>query len=395
MFNRSSTPASRVLIVDDSPETVSILTVMLETAGYDVISAYDGRQALSTLRAHPFDLVILDNDMPLLGGIETLTEIRDHLPELPVIVYSGSVTEREGTRYRELGITDLVAKPVDTRALLTKISSSLALRHPKSAAPRPLLPTRQTTAPFATAASPLLSGTSPHAEKLREAFNRLRAFRSVAVLEGPPGSGRFELALALAPSSHVHTLVCHADEFSLDHLDTLLASAAKDGQPVFLIILDAERLPAMRQSLLENLVRGRLTQHADVSKTLRVVLCAHGSLSDRHFDEFLLMRAVASTRELPPWTERRTDWTEIARAILPRVGAGRATFDAQALRWIQLQAWAGNYMQLHRTIELARRRAGVDPELTVAHLEAALVAERNCQEPLFHDMLYHVHSGHD
>jgi DNA-binding NtrC family response regulator len=395
MFNRSSIPASRVLIVDDSLETVSILTVMLETAGYDVISAYDGRQALATLRSHPFDLVILDNEMPHLGGIETLTELRDHLPSLPVIVCSGSVTERESARYTELGITDLLPKPVDTRTLLTKISASLALRNPQADAARPLLPTRQTTAPFATAASPLLAGSSAHAEKLREAFNRLRAFRSVAILEGPPGSGRFELALALAPASNVHTLVCHADEFGLDHLDSLLTSAAKDGQPVFLIILDAERLPAMRQSLLENLVRGRLAPHTEVSKTLRVVLCAHGSLSDRHFDEFILMRAVSSTRQLPPWTERRADWTEIARAILPRVGAGRATFDDQSLRWIQLQAWAGNYMQLHRTIELARRRAGVSPEITIAHLETALVAERNCQEPLFHDMLYHVHSGHD
>lgn len=394
MFTRSSPPASRVLIVDDSPETVSVLTVMLETAGYDVISAYDGRQALSTLRAHPFDLVILDNDMPLLGGIETLTEIRDHLPELPVIVYSGSVTERESARYRELGIIDLVAKPVDTRALLVKISDSLAGRHPE-AGPRPLLPTRQTTAPFATALSPLLSGTSPLAEKLRESFERLRAFRSVAILEGPPGSGRFELALALAPSSNVHTVVCHADELTLDHLDTLLAAPAKNGLPVFLIILDSERLPAMRQSLLENLVRGRLPQHAEISKNLRVVLCAHGSLSDLHFDEFLLMRAVASTRELPSWTERRADWIDIAHAILRRVGAGRATFDNAAARWIVTYTWPGNYMQLHRTIELARRLAGVTSELTVAHLEAALAAERTCEDPLFHDMLYHVHSGHD
>ncbi len=392
----SNSKTSRVLIIDDSHEAVAVLVVLLESAGYDVISVYDGRQALTMLRTHAFDLAILDNDMPNLGGIETLTELRDFLPDMPVIVCSGAVTERETTRYRELGITDLVRKPVETRTLLTKVAEALSHRDPHGSATPTLLPTRYTASPFAvTVTSPLFAGTSIHADKLQEDFNRLRAFRSVAVLEGPVGSGRFELALGLAPPANVHTLVCHADELTLDHLDTLLVSAALDGHPVFLIVLDAERLPPMRQSLLENLVRGRLERHVAISKTLRLVLCARTSLCDNLFDEFLLMRAVASTRQLPPFEERRQDWPEIARAILGRVGTGRGAFAQTALRWITDQPWPGNYMQLHRTIELARRRAGVESVLMVEHLEAALEAERTCEEPLFHDVLYHVHSGHD
>lgn len=393
----SNTKASRVLIIDDSQEAVAVLVILLESAGYDVISVGDGIQALETLRAHAFDLAILDNDMPRLGGIETLTELRDFLPHLPVIVCSGAVTEREMTRYRELGITDLVPKPVETRVILSRISEALAARDPAAAA-RPLLPSRQTAAPFATTAptnGPLFAGTSLLADKLLEDFKRLRAFRSVAILEGPVGSGRFELALSLAPLVGVHTLVCHADELTLDHLDHLLAPAATDALPVFLIVLDAERLPPARQTLLENLVRGRLAKHEAVSKTLRLVLSSCVSLCDHRFDEFLLMRAVASTRQMPSWQERRQDWADIARAVLARVGAGRGSFTSDATRWIQTRPWPGNYMQLHRTIELARRRAGVALELTVAHLEAALAAEPSCEEPLFHDLLYHVHSGHD
>lgn len=395
----TNSKTSRVLIIDDSHEAVTVLVVLLESAGYDVISVYDGREALATLRTHAFDLAILDNDMPNLGGIETLTELRDFLPNLPVIVCSGAVTERESTRYRELGIADLVRKPVETRTLLAKVSEALARRDPRSSASAPtptLLPTRYTTTPFAASATiPLFAGTSMLADKLQEDFQRLRAFRSVAILEGPVGSGRFELALALAPTSSVHTIVCHADELTLDHLNTLLASAARDGLPVFLIVLDAERLPAVRQSLLENLVRGRFEQHAAVSQTLRLVLCARTSLCDNLFDEFLLMRAVASTRQLPPFAERRQDWAEIARAILRRVGTGRGTFDSSAIAWIENYTWPGNYMQLHRTVELARRSAGVTSLISMLHMEEALAAERTCEEPLFHDVLYHVHSGHD
>ena len=396
--NNSKT--SRVLIIDDSHEAVTVLVVLLESAGYDVISVYDGREALATLRTHAFDLAILDNDMPNLGGIETLTELRDFLPNLPVIVCSGAVTERETTRYRELGIADLVRKPVDTRTLLAKVSEALSQRGPHGsapAAPAPvLLPTRYTTTPFSAAAGiPLFAGSSVLATKLQADFNRLRAFRSVAILEGPLGSGRFELALALAPTSNVHTIVCHSDELTMDHLNTLLASAALDGNPVFLIVLDAERLPAMRQSVLENLVRGRFEQHAAISKTLRLVLSAKTSLSDLHFDEFLLMRAVASTRQMPSFAARREDWAEIARAVLRRAGTGRGSFDSAAVAWIENYTWPGNYMQLHRTVELARRGAGVSAVISMRHLEEALAAERTCEEPLFHDVLYHVHSGHD
>jgi DNA-binding NtrC family response regulator len=393
--NNSKT--SRVLIIDDSHEAVTVLVVLLESAGYDVISVYDGREALATLRTHAFDLAILDNDMPNLGGIETLTELRDFLPNMPVIVCSGAVTERESTRYRELGIADLVRKPVETRTLLAKVSEALSNRDPRAAeTATTLLPTRYTTTPFAAATTiPLFAGTSMLANKLQEDFQRLRAFRSVAILEGPVGSGRFELALALAPTSNVHTIVCHADELTMDHLNTLLASAVLDGHPVFLIVLDAERLPAMRQSILENLVRGRFEQHATVSKTLRLVLCARTSLCDNLFDEFLLMRAVASTRTLPSFAERRQDWAEIARTVLRRLGTGRGTFDSAAVAWIENYTWPGNYMQLHRTVELARRNAGVSSVISMRHLEESLAAERTCEEPLFHDVLYHVHSGHD
>jgi DNA-binding NtrC family response regulator len=387
-------PASRVLIADDSIVCRGVLVILLENSGYDVISVFDGNQALAALRSHPFDLAILDNDMPNLGGLGTLTELRTFLPQLPVIVCSGTVTAEQAARYRELGIDELLAKPVDPRTLRTKIAHILARRHPTngtgdlSAAPFP-------ASEAASASSPLLSGNSLLADNFRSGMASLGDFRSVAILEGPPGSGRFELALSLAPASHVHKFVCHADELSEAHLGILLAPAAHDEKPVFIVILDTDRLDEPRQTLLEQLVRGRLANHAALSKRLRLVLCAEKSLCDLHFDEFLLMRAVTSTRRMPDFSARRQDWAEISRAILRRVGTGRGTFDNAALRWIENYTWPGNYMQLHRTIELARRHAGVVSVLTLQHLEQGLADEPAFAEPLFHDLLFHVHSGHD
>jgi len=393
-MDKTSHSASRVLIADDSAVCRGVLVILLENAGYDVISVYDGHQALAALRAHPFDLAILDNDMPNLGGIGTLTELRCFLPQMPVVVCSGTVTTDQAARYRELGIDDLLTKPVDPRSLRTKIAHILARRHPSNAngdltvAPFQIPAVKSTT-------SPLLSGTSLLADNLRSEMTSLSEFRSVAIIEGPAGSGRFELAMDLPPASLVQKFVCHADELSEPHLDALLAPAATNENPVFFVMLDTERLDAPRQTLLEHLVRGRLPKHAALAKRLRLVLCSEKSLCDLHFDEFLLMRAVTSTRQMPDFSARRQDWVEISRAILRRVGTGRASFDPAAIRWIENYTWPGNYMQLHRTVELARRSAGVVTTLTLQHLEQGLAAERDSSEPLFHDLLFHLHSGHD
>jgi two-component system response regulator HydG len=186
--------------------------------------------------------------------------------------------------------------------------------------------------------------------------------------------------------------VCHADNLDAEHLDLLFKPIAADTLPVFLVVLEAHLLDAAHQAFLADLVSGRLPNYPTITKRLRLVLCSQTSLCDLHFNELLLMRAVTSTLQIPEFKDRWMDWAEIARAILRRAGAGRGAFDPEAIAWINSQTWTGDYMQLHRTIELARRHAGVTSTLTAAHLAAAFAAEPTCEEPLFHDLLYHVHS---
>jgi DNA-binding NtrC family response regulator len=386
---------ARVLIADDSVVSQGVLVILLENAGYDVISVNDGHKAMEALRAHAFDLALLDDEMPNLDGIGAVAEIRSTLPRLPVIVCVATNTNDHATRYRELGVNDLLTKPVDPHVVRDKITRILSHHQPQSPA------TNESASPFrglhattdVPVASPLASGSSRYAKKLQTELRRLRDFRSVAILEGPLGSGRFELALSLAPAVNTHTFVCQADELSAAHLDLLFKPAAATTNPVFLVILEAHRLDTQRQTFLEELIHGRVEALAALATRLRVVLCTQRSLCDLHFNELLLMRAVTATLIIPDFVERWMDWAEIARAVLRRVGAGRGTLDAEAIRWINRHKWTGDYMQLHRTIEIARRLAGVASVLTVAHLEAAVAAEPTCNDPLFHDLLYHVHSG--
>jgi DNA-binding NtrC family response regulator len=394
MTAASSTHA-RVLVADNSVASQGVLVILLEGAGFDVINVRDGAQAMAAVRAHAFDLAILDHEMPNLDDVGALVELRTTLPDLPVIICASSLTPGQIARYRELGVTELLTKPVDPHVICETVIRILGHRHPH------LATAGGSTPPFrnlhassdSSVLSPLAAGPSRYARKLQTELLRMRDFKSVAIIEGRLGSGRFELALSLAPASNVHTFVCPSDEMTPEHLDRLFKPSEATEHPVFFVVLEADRLNSEQQTYLENLLCGRVAPHASFVKRLRVVLCARTSLCDLHFNELLLMRGVTATLQIPDFVDRWMDWAEIARAILRRVGTGRGTIDPEAIRWINRYVWKGDYMQLHRVMELARRRAGVGLTVTTAHLEWAASAEPSCNDPLFHDLLFHVHSG--
>lgn len=386
--------SARVLIAEDSVVNSGVLIILLETAGYDVISVKNGTQAVDALQNEVFDLAILDHDMPGAGGIATLAEVREFRPELLAIVCADAVAPEDTARYQELGIDHVLGKPVDPLALRDTIVRMLTHRHPQLDARLLATPSfRAVQSTHAAAArSPLAAGHSRFAKKLQTDLLRLRDFRSLAILEGPVGCGRFDIALSLAPAENVHTFVCHADEFNLAHLDRLLRSVATDSKPVFFVLLEADGIDAVHQAFIEELLSGRAKNYEFLARRLRMIFCAQQSLSDLHFNELLLMRAVTTTLRIPDFADRWMDWASISRAILSRIGTGRSTFDPEAIRWIDRHIWTGNFMQLHRVIELARRRAGIASVLTIPHLESAVADEPSCNDPLFHDLLFHVYT---
>jgi CheY-like chemotaxis protein len=81
--------AKTLLIVDDDKLVQSMLEMMFEDEGYKVVLADDGNHALTQLKGHPIDLVLLDVLMPNKDGIETLIDIKRRQPKLPVLVMTG------------------------------------------------------------------------------------------------------------------------------------------------------------------------------------------------------------------------------------------------------------------------------------------------------------------
>jgi DNA-binding response OmpR family regulator len=120
-------PRARILIVDDEVDIVGLLTELLREAGYEVISAPDGRAAIRTLYQAQPDLVLLDVAMPGLDGWQTLERIRD-MSDVPVLLLTARAREEDKVRGLQAGANDYVTKPFSTRELLARVDAHLRAR---------------------------------------------------------------------------------------------------------------------------------------------------------------------------------------------------------------------------------------------------------------------------
>ena len=124
-----SAPAIRVLVVDDEPAIRRALRPPLTALGFEVTEVSRGEKALQMLRVETCDAVLLDVNMPGIGGIETLRRIRSFAPRLPVIMLTVRDGEDEKVRALEMGADDYVTKPFSVRELVARIRAAVRRVH--------------------------------------------------------------------------------------------------------------------------------------------------------------------------------------------------------------------------------------------------------------------------
>jgi DNA-binding response OmpR family regulator len=127
-FQRVS--SARILVVDDDLCLCAFNAEILETAGFEVDVAEDGEAGWLALRANDYDLLITDNNMPKISGIELLKRIRGESLDIPVIMVSGAVPTEELGRHPGLGLAATVSKPYTGETLLRTVKQVLA-DHPR------------------------------------------------------------------------------------------------------------------------------------------------------------------------------------------------------------------------------------------------------------------------
>jgi signal transduction histidine kinase len=121
----------KILIADDRPDNVTLLSRYLENEGYVCITVSDGEQALAMTRAEMPDLVLLDVNMPVKDGFEALQEIRSDpaIAHIPVIILTAARLEPMDMQHAlNIGADDYVTKPFDRRELLARIRTRLRVK---------------------------------------------------------------------------------------------------------------------------------------------------------------------------------------------------------------------------------------------------------------------------
>ncbi|MGH7685429.1 MAG: response regulator transcription factor [Candidatus Dormibacteria bacterium] len=113
-----------VLVVDDEPEIVRLVRDYLENAGFAVLEATDGAQALQVARRQSPDLVVLDLSLPELDGLDVARALRQTAP-IPIIMLTARADEVDRVAGLELGADDYVAKPFSPRELVARVRAVL------------------------------------------------------------------------------------------------------------------------------------------------------------------------------------------------------------------------------------------------------------------------------
>jgi DNA-binding response OmpR family regulator len=116
--------SKKILVVDDEPRIVRVLKGYLESAGFQVIAAYDGTEALAAFRHEAPDLIVLDLMLPEVDGLDVARAIR-RASDVPLIMLTARVDEADRLIGLELGADDYVTKPFSPREVVARVRAVL------------------------------------------------------------------------------------------------------------------------------------------------------------------------------------------------------------------------------------------------------------------------------
>jgi len=129
--------AGKILVVDDDPDILDAVTMILESQGYEVVTARDGVEGLANLKAEKPDLMILDLLMPKMDGWAVCKELQDprwsKYRDIPILILTSVREEASRRRYEletglELDVDDYVEKPMAPEILLERVNRLIKKR---------------------------------------------------------------------------------------------------------------------------------------------------------------------------------------------------------------------------------------------------------------------------
>jgi CheY-like chemotaxis protein len=126
----NKTKTKKILLVDDEPDIVAVVSTILKCSGYAVITAGDGQQAIDKAQSEKPDLILLDKKMPIMDGQTTLLKLQanEKTSDIPVIMLTSCTDGEDIELAQKGGAAEYIAKPFDRPVLLEKVARVLKAR---------------------------------------------------------------------------------------------------------------------------------------------------------------------------------------------------------------------------------------------------------------------------
>jgi two-component system response regulator PilR (NtrC family) len=368
---RSSNPQPVVLVVDDEPDLLELVSLTLSRMNLKTRTAADLESARKLLRSERFDLCLTDMRLPDGDGLDLVGWIQENRATLPVAVITAHGNVESAVRALKLGAFDFVSKPLDLGVLRKLVGSAIKLSAP---------PAEEATARLR---GPRLLGASPVMEQLREMIGRVARSQAPVHICGESGTGkelvarlihdsgaRREGAFVAVNCGAIPTELMESELFG--HKRGSFTGAVADKQGLIqsaeggtLFLDEVADLPLHMQVKLLRVVQEKTVRPVgeprEVSVDVRILSATHKNLADLVaqglFREDLFYRINVIELRVPALRERSADIGEIADAILERLARRTGTqapqLSPEALLMLETYPYPGNVRELENVLERA------------------------------------------
>ncbi len=362
--------SSPILVVDDEAPLREIFADVLRKAGFAVLAAADGREALALIREKAPAMVVSDIRMPGMSGLDLLREARAVRDGLPFLLVTAYASVKDAVQALKLGAVDYLEKPVDLDELVAAVRDALGPEGcPEGAAGDA----------SAEVPAELLSGVVAESAAMRAVFAdawRVARSRATVLLTGESGTGKEVLARFLHRASPradgpFVALNCAAIPASLlaselfGHKRGAFTGAVADRGGLFreadggtLFLDEIGDMPVeLQPALLRAIETGRVTPvggNTELASDFRLVAATNRDLREAvaqgRFREDLYYRLNVINLELPPLRLRREEILPLARHFLRRRDSAKRLSSAAA-RMLHEYPWPGNVRELANAME--------------------------------------------
>ncbi len=381
----------KLLFADDERSLQELLNLELRRMGHEVTVCPDGVTAVAALERNTYDCILVDLDMPGLGGIEVIARAKELSPDTEAVVLTGKSSLESAIAALRYGAFDYLTKPcklVELEGVLQRVAAKRELTIKYRALQRRLQ---------SLEGNSRLVGSSPAMQKVQRLIAKVAPTNSTVLVRGETGTGKELVARAVHDQSlradmPFVAINCGALPENLieselfGHRRGAFTGAEEHRMGLFevanggtLFLDEIGELPkAMQAKLLRFLESGELRRVGDntsFTADVRVVCATHRNLeqmvADGQFREDLLFRINTFEIHLPPLRQRREDLLPLAEHLLkrfrPHHKPGDAAFTPEMLKALQAYDWPGNVRELANVIEHAAILCDDGP-LDVDHL---------------------------